>query len=95
MKHLLYILTICFLFLPARAQVTGLVENFDDNLLDGWEAPGDATRTFELQAVDSTLQIRYHRVASSWEWDNFNWTPPQKWTPQPNLTLLCVSVRMW
>lgn len=89
MKHLLCILTICFLFLPARAQVTGLVENFDDNLLDGWEAPGDATRTFELQAVDSTLQIQYHRVASSWEWDNFNWTPPQKVdaTAQPYITL--------
>ena len=71
-----FILTI-ILTVPLFAQVGGYVEDFNDNNLDGWEVPTDAQRTFELQAVDSTLEIIYHRVASSWEWDNFNFTPAQ------------------
>ncbi|MDZ7263201.1 MAG: glycosyl hydrolase, partial [candidate division KSB1 bacterium] len=58
------------------AQVTGLVEDFNDNQLTGWEVPADHQRTYTLTETDGVLKIDYHRTASSWEWDNFNFSPP-------------------
>ena len=72
-----FILIFCFLLsmislLPA--QVTGVREDFNDNLLTGWEAPNSAT--FTLAEVNGTLRISYNRTTCSYEWDNFNYTPP-------------------
>jgi hypothetical protein len=40
------------------AQVNGFVENFDDNILTGWEVPGSQTGgTFTLIETDSMLKI--------------------------------------
>ncbi|MBN2090421.1 T9SS type A sorting domain-containing protein [candidate division KSB1 bacterium] len=60
-----------------KAQVTGYTEDFNDNLLTGWEVPADQPYTFELSENDGVLKIAYHRVSQSWEWDNFNFIPPQ------------------
>ena len=70
-------LSIIMIFLPivTFAQQSGLLVNFDDQSLAGWEVPPDQPYTFELSASDSALLISYHRVAESWEWDNFNYTP--------------------
>ncbi|NOX89894.1 MAG: T9SS type A sorting domain-containing protein [Calditrichaeota bacterium] len=76
--RLFFVLCFVFISFKVNAQVAGYVEDFNDNNLDGWEVPSDAKRTFELNPVDSTLQIVYHRVSSSWEWDNFNFTPSQR-----------------
>ncbi len=59
----------------ATAQVTGVRETFNDPQLPGWEAPNSAT--FTLAMVNGTLQINYNRTASSYAWDNFNYTPPR------------------
>jgi len=58
-----------------QAQSTGYVETFDDNLLTGWDAPNPGT--FALTETSGVLKIDYHRTVDSWEWDNFNYTPPQ------------------
>jgi len=59
------------------AQATGLLENFNDNTLTGWEVPADQTAgTFVLTESDSVLRIDYNRNPQSYEWDNFNFTPP-------------------
>ncbi|HOT98045.1 MAG TPA: glycosyl hydrolase [bacterium] len=71
------ILVFCYLVTStalSSAQVMGVREDFDDPLLTGWEAPNSAT--FALAAVNGTLQISYNRTAASYEWDNFNYTPP-------------------
>jgi hypothetical protein len=60
-----------------QAQVTGYTEDFNDNLLIGWEVPADQLYTYELTESAGILRISYHRVAQSWEWDNINFTPPQ------------------
>ncbi len=85
-KHMKTLGLLLMIIVCVKAQVGGWVENFDDNNLQGWQQD---SRTFELQVVDGTLQINYHRVADSWEWDNFNWTPPQKVeaTSRPYITL--------
>ena len=57
-----------------HAQVTGVQENFADGVLTGWETQNPAT--FSLQERDSLLHITYTRTTASWEWDNFNFTPP-------------------
>ncbi|MBN2354494.1 hypothetical protein JXO59_00190, partial [candidate division KSB1 bacterium] len=57
------------------AQLTGYWEDFNDNSLSGWEMPNP--ETFYLTEADGVLQIDYTRTASSWEWDNFNYAPPQ------------------
>ncbi|MCK4640824.1 MAG: T9SS type A sorting domain-containing protein [Candidatus Marinimicrobia bacterium] len=57
------------------AQITGLHEDFNDNMLTGWEVPAGHEVTYEITELDSSLLINYHRTASSWEWDNFNFTP--------------------
>ncbi len=75
-----YLLLIVFmLFSPffATAQITGFVEDYNDNTLTGWQVPPDQPHTFELFEQDSILKIVYHRVAESWEWDNINFTPPE------------------
>jgi len=56
------------------AQTTGLLEDFNDNVLTGWQVP-QTTETFALTEVDSMLRIDYNRTTQSWEWDNFNFTP--------------------
>ncbi len=62
---------------PAFTQTTGLLEDFNDNVLSGWEVPADQTAgTFALTEADSVLRIDYNRTAQSYEWDNFNYTPP-------------------
>jgi len=71
---LVIVLFPCF----AIAQITGFTEDFNDNILTGWEVPADQAHTFELAEEDSMLEITYHRTAQSWEWDNFNFTPPQE-----------------
>jgi len=59
-----------------NAQLTTYLENFNDNKLTGWDwNPGQTT--FTLTEADQILQILYTRTDSSWEWDNFNFTPPQ------------------
>ncbi|MCI0493372.1 glycoside hydrolase family 26 protein, partial [candidate division KSB1 bacterium] len=58
------------------AQVTGFVEDFNDNLPINWEVPAEHERTYTLTESDSVLKIDYHRTAASWEWDNFNFSPP-------------------
>lgn len=57
-----------------HAQVSGYKEDFNDNLLTGWEAPNSST--FALAELNGTLRISYNRTAASSEWDNFNFTPP-------------------
>ncbi len=77
MQKSAFILVFCFILLSAAllpAQVTGVREDFNDNLLTGWEAPNSTT--FTLAEVNGTLRISYNRTASSYEWDNFNYTPP-------------------
>lgn len=59
----------------ATAQVTGLHEDFNDNLLTGWQVP-QTNGTFSLTESDGKLRIDYNRTSNSWEWDNFNYTPP-------------------
>lgn len=56
------------------SQVTGFKEDFNDNILTGWEAPNSGT--FALTETNGTLRIGYNRTAASTEWDNFNFTPP-------------------
>ncbi|MBD3228243.1 MAG: hypothetical protein GF329_08635 [Candidatus Lokiarchaeota archaeon] len=67
------------LFSPflAIAQITGFVEDFDDNTPTGWQVPPDQPHTFEIYERDGVLRIVYHRFAESWEWDNINFIPPQ------------------
>lgn len=57
-----------------QAQVTGLVEDFNDNILTGWQ---QWPPTFVLTEADSVLQIAYNRTSASGIWDNFNFRPPQ------------------
>lgn len=78
MKKIDTIWLVGFLLIPCliNAQITGFVEDFNDNLLTGWEIPLDHQRTYNLTEADSVLKIDYHRTAWSWEWDNFNFTPP-------------------
>ncbi len=56
------------------SQITGFKEDFNDNILTGWEAPNSGT--FALAETNGTLRISYNRTATSTEWDNFNFTPP-------------------
>jgi len=49
-------------------------DDFENGVLDGWKA--DHPQTFNLSEGDGVLTITYTRTASSWEWDNFNFTPP-------------------
>ena len=57
------------------AQVTGLIENFNDNTLTRWSVSETHQRTFEIAALDSVLNISYHRTATSEEWDVINYLP--------------------
>lgn len=70
----LLILFVGFIVNVSYAQITGFLEDFNDNILTGWEMPHP--NTFTLTEKDSMLKITYNRTASSWEWDNFNFTPP-------------------
>jgi len=77
MHHHFFTLLLCILLAMASlltAQVTGVKEDFNDNILTGWEAPNN--QTFALAEVNGTLRISYNRTAASYEWDNFNYTPP-------------------
>ncbi len=86
MKNLntVFLILICLGPVLSFAQVTGFTENFNDNTLTGWHVGSDHLRTFELTESDGVLKINYHRVATSWEWDNFNFTPPQTIDPGSN-----------
>ncbi|MBN1408475.1 MAG: T9SS type A sorting domain-containing protein [Calditrichaceae bacterium] len=89
----------CFLLiiifcLATFAQVTGLVDDFNDNTLTGWEVPASQTAgTFSLTEADSVLRIDYNRNAESYEWDNFNFTPDStiQVTTKPLITLRAKS----
>jgi mannan endo-1,4-beta-mannosidase len=72
-----YTVLVLLLISAGFTQVTGLLENFNDNVLTGWEVPADQTAgTFALTEADSILRIDYNRNSQSYEWDNFNFTPP-------------------
>lgn len=77
MKRL--ILSFCIMLVPALlwAQLSGWVEDFNDNTLTGWYVTAEHQRTFQLAEEDSVLKITYTRRDTNWEWDNFNYTPPQ------------------
>jgi len=64
------------LAVSAQAQVAGLIEDFNDQDLTGWQVPTSQERTYQLSVVDSTLAITYTRSAGSWAWDSFTYTPP-------------------
>jgi mannan endo-1,4-beta-mannosidase len=78
-KAVLCFLNVLFFLFPAivLAQLTGYIENFDDNILTDWALEAEHERTYTLTEADSMLEINYHRVTESWEWDNFNFTPPE------------------
>ncbi len=61
---------------PALSQMTGYLETYDDGDISRWEVDTDAMRTYQLSAEGQSLGISYTRTPSSWEWDNFHWTPP-------------------
>lgn len=69
-----YVLMILLVPVCLYAQVTGYLETFDDNDLDGWTMQNP--HTFFLTIVDSALQITYLRDSDSELWDQFNFTPP-------------------
>ena len=79
MNSIIYIALISLLLCTRlSAQITGLVEDFNDNTVTGWEVPDDQTAgTFTLTETDSVLRIDYNRNVQSYEWDNFNYTPTQ------------------
>jgi len=58
------------------AQLTSYTEDFNDNLLIGWDTNAGQT-TYTLTEADQRLNILYNRNNESWEWDNINFTPPQ------------------
>jgi len=77
-------------YYPCSAQTTGFLEDFNDNILTGWEVPSDQLAgTFALTETDSVLRIDYNRNNQSYEWDNFNFTPPNNVdaTNKPYITL--------
>ncbi len=72
----LFLIIICsiFIFNPLFSQVTGLTDDFNDNLLTGWvEGPP----VFRLSEQEGTLKIVFDRTATDYEWENFNFSPPQ------------------
>ncbi len=69
------IFVLVLLVTPLSGQVKGYVEDFNDNVLTGWEMPDPDT--FYLEEAGGILKISYNRTASSWEWDNFNYIPLQ------------------
>ena len=79
MKNRFIFLAVLMLVFPftTTAQITGFMEDFNDNILTGWQVPPDQLYTFEIYEQDSLLKIVYHRVTESWEWDNINFIPPQ------------------
>ncbi len=60
----------------ASAQVTGYQETYNDGDINTWYVGEEHLRTFQLSVADSALNINYTRTASSDQWDNFNFTPP-------------------
>ncbi|NOZ61693.1 MAG: T9SS type A sorting domain-containing protein, partial [Calditrichaeota bacterium] len=78
MKKAISLFIIFFLIFTTTvsAQITGFVDDFNDNILTGWEVPANQPYTYELTEQNGVLQVTYHRVAQSWEWDNFNFIPP-------------------
>ncbi len=68
--------TLFCLMLPTLlfGQSTGYIENFNDGNVNGWVS--DHGDTFKLNSENESLKIDYSRTASSGEWDNFNFTPP-------------------
>ena len=68
--------SLLFPLLIGWAQVTGLREDFNDNLLTGWEVPAAHQVTYQIAETDSMLVIAYHRTVASGEWDVINFTPP-------------------
>ena len=90
----LFLLVLIGFTTSLTAQVNGFVENFDDNILSGWEVPSSQTGgTFTLTEADSVLKIDYNRNSGSWEWDNFNYTPQDiiDATNNPYITLRAKS----
>ena len=91
--YLIFFISLLFIF-PATivAQITGYVEDFNDNILTGWVVEEEHQRTYTLSEEDSVLKIDYHRVVDSWEWDNFNHTPlPIDVSNHPNLSIMARS----
>ena len=64
-----------FLSLPGFAQLLSYSETFNDDQLNGWGWNEDQT-TYLLNETGGVLEVSYNRSESSWEWDNFNFTPP-------------------
>ena len=65
----------CFI-LPTLlfGQSTGYMEDFNNGNITGWVSAHEIT--FKLNYESESLKIDYSRTASSGEWDNFNYTPP-------------------
>lgn len=86
------ILFVCLIPTLLWAQLTGWVEDFNDNTLTGWQVEADHQRTFNLTEEDSVPKITYTRKAVSEAWDNFNYTPPQPISVKGN-PLIYVKVK--
>ncbi len=60
-----------FIAISAGAS-TIVVDDFNNNLVSSqWQVQGS---TFTLSAENQALKVNYDRNASSWEWDQFNYT---------------------
>lgn len=64
--------------LPLLAQTTSFTDDFEDGIMTGWSVDDEHLRTYELSEANGFMTIDYHRVASSWEWDNFNFTAQEE-----------------
>ena len=84
MKSIKIIALFLLTYGPLYSQLTGFYDDFEDGSLDTlWNASidtlwkADHPGTFGLTESDGYLNIAYTRTAESWEWDNFNFTPPE------------------
>ena len=84
-----HVVIIFLLLIPnfILTQLPGFLEDFDDNILTGWDVYEDHKRTFNLVEEDSILKIYYTRTEESDGWDNFNYTPPQPIAVQDMLVI--------
>lgn len=72
------------LCVPLFSQLTGFLDDFEDGSVDTlWNASehtlwiADHPGTFGITESEGYLNLAYTRTAESWEWDNFNFTPPE------------------
>ena len=84
MKHLNLTIFLLLISTPLFSQLSGFFDDFEDGSPDTiwndsthllWKA--DHPQTFGIMEQGGYLDITYTRTAGSWEWDNFNFTPPE------------------